>query len=504
MSASKKYKVKVRMYCLGTGDCFVIKFSKAGIDEFTMMIDCGSCQGTAKDFLPYIENLEAYAKDGIDLLIITHEHNDHVNGFEKCKDIFSKESFKIREAWFAWTENPEDPDDHAKELQAKRTKMKKALKNAITEIKVAGPAFLNSLKDDFFKIDMERSQDSFFRGLDSMAEINLSDEADDEGGGKALAGMTSIKKILKEKKTKTRYLDPGETVLLPKLPGLKFHILGPPYDRTAIFKDGKQGTDVFNKQLSMYESALAANAFLDINNSDIRDKDIPFSEEYIENIQKPSFASSLSSKSNDTISFSLSAIYNDPINNWRTIDTDWLNGAGSLALRLNSHINNTSLVIAIESEEAENVILLPGDAEYGSWESWYLIPKWLTKGKKGNSFAEDLISRTLFYKVGHHLSYNGTALDKGILKMANPDLAAMATLDRNRIAPGWKKTMPNVHLLEELIKRCNGKFFIMDESEINNAPSKNLDPATLGKSVYETGLLDDDTTTMYKQYNFDF
>jgi len=65
----------------------------------------------------------------------------------------------------------------------------------------------------------------------------------------------------------------------------------------------------------------------------------------------------------------------------------------------------------------------------------------MTKGKDGKPWAEDLLGRTVFYKVGHHLSYNGTALEKGILMMKDPSLAAMATLDRHRIAKGWTSTM---------------------------------------------------------------
>ncbi|MBK6936722.1 MAG: hypothetical protein IPH18_07420 [Chitinophagaceae bacterium] len=45
--------------------------------------------------------------------------------------------------------------------------------------------------------------------------------------------------------------------------------------------------------------------------------------------------------------------YNKKGDEWRKIELDWLNSAGSLALRLNSHINNTSLVLAVESEGPE-------------------------------------------------------------------------------------------------------------------------------------------------------
>ena len=117
----------------------------------------------------------------------------------------------------------------------------------------------------------------------------------------------------------------------------------------------------------------------------------------------------------------------------------------------------------------------------------------MTKGKGGVPWAQDLLNRTVFYKVGHHLSYNGTALEKGILMMKDPRLAAMATLDRHRIAKGWTSTMPNKYLLQELIRRTQGKLFIMDEFEITGAPSTRLDPATLGKDIYVAN-------TLYKQY----
>ena len=89
-----------------------------------MMVDCGSCSGGPKEFLPYVKDLAAFVKKegGLDLLIITHEHQDHVNGFQKCRAIFEDPDFKIAEAWFAWTEHPEDPNDRAADLQAKRKK----------------------------------------------------------------------------------------------------------------------------------------------------------------------------------------------------------------------------------------------------------------------------------------------------------------------------------------------------------------------------------------------
>jgi hypothetical protein len=463
--------VKIRMYCLGTGDCFVLKFCNDDNVEFTMMIDCGSCQGGPKQFRPYVEHLAKYIENKVDLLVITHEHNDHVNGFAKCPDVFEK--FDIGEAWFAWTEDPKDPTGAAKELQEKRKKMKQAFSMALGKINANSNSLKKNLANDFYAKVAFNNTKNFLSGLDTLAEINLPAAG---APGNSLPGMTKIKGILKAKNIKPKYLNPGDSEQAAGADNIKFHVLGPPLEREYIFKDGKEGVDVFHKKLSLNESSLAATAFLNSDSTPI--SDLPFSSQYL--------SDSVTAKDYKPAKKVMQQ-YNDPAETWRKIDEDWLNSAGSLALRLNSHINNTSLALAVEFEtsKTKKVLLLPGDAEYGSWESWHDIKKWKPKKAGDKHFVEDLLNRTVFYKVGHHLSYNGTALQKGIMMMENTELAAMATLDRNRISKGWKSTMPNKFLLKELIKRCKGKLFIMDEFEIDDGPSKTFDPALLGKD-YET------------------
>ena len=58
--AGKLDRASIRMYCLGTGDCFVIKFFSGKTTRFTMMIDCGSCRGTPAEFKPYLQELLEY------------------------------------------------------------------------------------------------------------------------------------------------------------------------------------------------------------------------------------------------------------------------------------------------------------------------------------------------------------------------------------------------------------------------------------------------------------
>jgi hypothetical protein len=46
------------------------------------------------------------------------------------------------------------------------------------------------------------------------------------------------------------------------------------------------------------------------------------------------------------------------------------------------------------------------------------------------------------------MNHNSTALRLGLDMMTHKDLAAMATLDYNVIAPDWTNTMPNIEIVE--------------------------------------------------------
>jgi len=117
------------------------------------------------------------------------------------------------------------------------------------------------------------------------------------------------------------------------------------------------------------------------------------------------------------------------------------------------------------------VMLFPGDAEYGSWNSWHAIP-WAEKGrgKKADGspkdLTEDLLNRTVFYKVAHHLSHNGTARRKGSELMIDKDLTAMATLDYAVISESWTGTMPNQGLLQDLLTKTKGRLLVMRTDDL--------------------------------------
>ncbi len=498
---ANNYKVSIRMYCMGTGDCFVYKFFKGRVLVYTMMIDCGSCAGERSDFLPYVTDLLNYVENRINLLVITHEHNDHVNGFAKCKAEFANPALRIDEAWMAWTEDPVDPDGHAAGLRKKRKEMRSALALGMRELKTRGAAFINGLSGDFYQPSMFAGQKAFLDGLDTLADINL-DLDDGQFGvtGGSLAGMTAIDAILKQKGTAVKYVHPGQTQKIKELPGILFHVLGPPYDRESIFMHEREGKDVFRRHVQPYAPSFALKSFLTLE-STAQKKDLPFAEEYVfSGGQPPSLRSTLTNERPDNAAelLLIKTLY-ETTDVWRKIDTDWLYSVGTLAIRLNSHINNTSVVLGLESIGSGDALLLAGDAEFGSWQSWFKIDRWDKKRDASKGFIEDLLNRTIFYKISHHLSFNGTSLE-GLKHLIHQDLAAMATLDRTRINSRWKSTMPNPHLLKDLIQRCKGKLFIMDENGVKPKPSESLDPHSLGKGVYREGKHPTRDAPLYKEY----
>ena len=78
-------RVAIRMYRLGTGDCFTVKFMKGRTVSFKLMIDCGCWQGDRAHIEPFVTELKRDVKDKVDALVVTHEHKDHVYGFEQMQ-----------------------------------------------------------------------------------------------------------------------------------------------------------------------------------------------------------------------------------------------------------------------------------------------------------------------------------------------------------------------------------------------------------------------------------
>ncbi len=64
------------------------------------------------------------------------------------------------------------------------------------------------------------------------------------------------------------------------------------------------------------------------------------------------------------------------------------------------------------------------------------------------------------------MSHNGTAQRQGLSMMEHKDLAAMATLNYDAIAPAWKNTMPNREMLQVLLTKTKGRVMISKDEDL--------------------------------------
>jgi hypothetical protein len=433
------------MYRAGTGDFFVLLFKRGDDVSFRMMVDCGCIKGGKTTFEPLLKNLEEHAGTTFDLLVVTHQHADHINGFEKCAELFKKLTFK--RVWFAWTEDDTDPI--ANDYRAHFSELGRAVNMAATR--------LSNLTDTGYyegvfanEVAGELMVEGRRRFVQSLTSINALNPVSGLGAtGQPLPTMVKLFKdynVIKEG-TDVECLEPGDLKeKLPGAPGIRFYVLGPPRERAFLDRTEAEG-QTFEQREKKSEVDFAFLSAVGAVPSTGSDASLPFEVKY---------------EAADANEIRKAYVNGG---DWRKIDHDWLYSVGGLAMRYERSINNTSLALAIQFEQSERVLLFPGDAELGNWESWHNKLEWpvKTNGEIVRKKADYFLSKTVFYKVGHHLSQNGTAKVKGIEMMTSPELTAMATLDFNKINDGWLNTMPNDLLGAELIRKTKGKLYFLGD-----------------------------------------
>src|SRR4051794_36065316 len=95
--APLKERISVRMYRQGLGDCFLITIPRKTGGPFRMLIDCGivlGAEGADAAIKKVVSDLKTTVdgkpKPHIDVLVVTHEHWDHVSGFTQAQTTFDE------------------------------------------------------------------------------------------------------------------------------------------------------------------------------------------------------------------------------------------------------------------------------------------------------------------------------------------------------------------------------------------------------------------------------
>jgi hypothetical protein len=497
MTAPEK-GVRVRMYRTGLGDCFLLAFPKGPNDTFYLMIDCGVYfrtpePGNATRIRQIVEDIRDATGGHLDVLVITHEHWDHVSGFHptQAREIFEKE-IELKELWMAWTEDLRIP--LARDLNEGRTAARAALAQSLTRMQGLGAQAATA--------ELVGKMLDFFGGTVETPEMAPSTGAFGAvfGAKKSFQTEESMRWLRDTYgKDRTRFLQPGESPLsLTDVSGVRVYVLGPPEDSALIKRTDPSGDEVYPKAMA---AAVEASFFaacgvmpdsLDsVPTSDdlreARSMSIPFDDAYQIPFAKVEKATEASGPVDEPSPDPLLRSYFKSEDKWRRIDGDWLDAAGEFALQLDNATNNTSLALAIEvgPPGEGKVLLFPGDAQVGNWRSWFGKVK-LGQRELGKDMvwkfgdrkvtAEDLLRRTVLYKVGHHGSHNATLRQQGLELMGRSDgtaeLVAFLPVDEHVARDlAHYGEMPLRSLIKDLAIRTGGRIVRNDEG----APPKDAE-----------------------------
>jgi beta-lactamase superfamily II metal-dependent hydrolase len=104
-----KPSIRIRMYRVGFGDCFLVSFPIASGEARHVLVDCGVHPGGDAGVMPQVvQDIAAETGRKLALVLVTHNHRDHVSGFASCAPEWR--TFEVDNVWLPWTENPADPE----------------------------------------------------------------------------------------------------------------------------------------------------------------------------------------------------------------------------------------------------------------------------------------------------------------------------------------------------------------------------------------------------------
>jgi hypothetical protein len=309
-----KNTIRVRMYRVGFGDCFLLSLPVAeasanGDTHRHVLIDCGvHFGGDLKTMDRAVDDIAETTKRKLAIVIATHSHQDHISGFSNK---FS--SFEIGEVWLPWCEDVRDKQ--AVKLQKKHIALTEKLRQ-------------------HFDVEARRAPVNKTRAAAMAAVANL---VQNKTAMTLLRGGFNVN-------AQVRYLNASDFLKnAGGITGLSANILGPPRDEKFLAKmdppagqsylrmDGSQSDrlDAVQPFASRWRLKPSDRAF-----TDKRLAHLKLSDEDIKTLQKELAAPSLN----------------------------------SLAFALDQAKNNTSLVTLFSFRGQQ--LLFPGDAQYGNWKFW--------------------------------------------------------------------------------------------------------------------------------------
>lgn len=378
MTAPKN--IRIRMYQVGFGDCFLLSFDYAPRPSRHVLIDCGS-MASPKDSGPGLikrvaTHIAATVGEDPFVVVATHRHTDHVSGFDPGTNgkgpgailAALKPKFVVQ----PWTEDPKLRVNARGPASRRRMALRRQTLDDLNAVA--------SQVVDLYVPRLRRS--AAVRGIANQLDFIGKDN---------LKNLRAVENLMTM--APNDYVHAGKATKLTRfLPGVRVHVLGPPTIEQHEAVRGQRSRDE-DEFWHLQARSLAMGAKMGMSASDSLFKSYP---------SVPGRHAPVSSR------WLVNAIKSE-------------NAAQLLQLVrvLDNAINNTSLILLFECGDQR--LLFPGDAQIENWEYALNTPA-LKK-------QLDAIS---VYKVGHHGSLNATP--KSLWKLWFPEDAKPKSAGRRMVS----------------------------------------------------------------------
>jgi beta-lactamase superfamily II metal-dependent hydrolase len=412
--------LRVRMYRVGFGDFFLITVPSDDGPQH-ILVDCGVTRGkTGKGDIATIKTAVRKMADETDsklaLIIVTHRHQDHIIGFSRCADEFSK--FEVGAVWMPYWETEYAPD--VVKLQADLT-------NVALDLRAAA---LAGAPDEHTA--------EIVGIVENATGMSL---AEGPGGGTNARSLDLLKRQLG---VKAEYYAAGDAAKLPAglvKAGLKATILGPPpNDKLPFLK-------LMDLQKTVGQYAAPANG---------AGKSTKWAAPF-----DPAFIADASAYPPSAFREWAPRTAGQPLDFSKRHAKELEAGVRAAtpealftaAKQLDAVLNNQSLVVLFEWKG--KTLLFAGDAQAGNWENWLFStdkPMSDPSSLKLTASAKSILESIDFYKVGHHGSTNATPIP-AVDAMGSSFVAMCSTEEGTFGSVKNKSEVPRVPLLEALEKK---------------------------------------------------
>jgi beta-lactamase superfamily II metal-dependent hydrolase len=394
----------IRMYRIGHGDCFLIAFAGQDPDKPAhVLIDCGYKPGspgklaqptTARDVAA---DILAVTGGFVDIAVVTHEHQDHVNGLTPG----NFPGLKVGKVWFAWTESARD--DVANQLRKKFHDRLLGLIDARANLLGIGQLDRADALTELLSLELGGDSDDVNIDVDPYGGRQHLGAAGKDPG--ASANKLAMKYLSDCGQGEPDYLYPHSASRpIPGAASARAFVLGPPRDVDKIDDLDPVGDETFGDDDSHHGLGVGVAAGgMALPRLPLP----PFAANHVIPLDRacgsdPFFRSHYGG---DPVDETLDGAEVATNAMWRRLNAEDAADAGALALAMNNATNNASLVLAFELSKGGKVLLFAGDAQAGNWRSW---SEAAFDDDGVEVTARDLLGRTVLYKVGHHGSHNAT------------------------------------------------------------------------------------------------